>query len=212
MADKRSRIYYTQAQIQTGLHTEGGEWMFRDGTEYKGQYHKYTTGEVFTDSTYVDGKSMKLIPYVNIQESVVVVDTNFEINFTKNFEYDNIKDIDVVKSIIPNPSVNTKQQSDIKRGYMERYFAQKVNDNRLLELSQDDYTKVGTKSGLDGTLWKRFKIKWKITGPLNDDIDDRGRITESGIIETNQRTVQITSQDYPEISNLIKDFREFSEI
>ena len=45
---RRNRIYYTKAQINNGLLTEGEEWMFIDGTEYIGQYHTYTTGEVFS--------------------------------------------------------------------------------------------------------------------------------------------------------------------
>ena len=48
MADKRRRIYYTKAQVREGLVTEGGEWMFTDNVEYIGQYHTYTTGEVFS--------------------------------------------------------------------------------------------------------------------------------------------------------------------
>ena len=46
---KRRRIYYPEGAIQRGLYTNGREWMFEDGTEYTGQYHKYTnTKEVFT--------------------------------------------------------------------------------------------------------------------------------------------------------------------
>ena len=32
--DKRQRAYYTKGQINTGLETDGGEWMLIDGTEY----------------------------------------------------------------------------------------------------------------------------------------------------------------------------------
>ena len=49
----RSRIYYTKAQIQNGLITSGKEWMFIDYTEYIGQYHTYTTNEIFSESTFV---------------------------------------------------------------------------------------------------------------------------------------------------------------
>ena len=46
---KRKRVYYTKAQITDGLLTRGNEWMFIDGTEYIGQYHSYTTGEIFSE-------------------------------------------------------------------------------------------------------------------------------------------------------------------
>ena len=48
---KRRRVYYTKNQIDSGLVTLGKEWMFIDGTEYIGQYHKYITDEVFSNVT-----------------------------------------------------------------------------------------------------------------------------------------------------------------
>jgi len=56
---KRKRHYYTKAQIESGLMTDGKEWMFIDGTEYIGQYHKYTTKETFSEINFVKGKSRK---------------------------------------------------------------------------------------------------------------------------------------------------------
>ena len=93
MADKRKRIYYTKAQITEGLVTNGGEWMFTDNTEYIGQYHTYTTGEVFSEASYVKDKSRILIPYINID--LINEQNEIGIDTTKNFEYDNIKNFDV---------------------------------------------------------------------------------------------------------------------
>jgi len=42
----RLKYIIPDGQIQKGLYTQVGEWMFEDGTEYIGDYHKYTTGEV----------------------------------------------------------------------------------------------------------------------------------------------------------------------
>ena len=126
MADKRRRIYYTKAQITNGLITKGKEWMFKDTTEYIGQYHRYSTDEVFSEPSYVDGKSKILIPYVDV--NIINQQNEIGIDFTKNFEYDAIKKIDIKKSITPNPSQINPTDKDRKRGWMERYFAQKVND------------------------------------------------------------------------------------
>lgn len=195
MADKRRRIYYTKAQITEGLVTEGGEWMFTDNTEYIGQYHTYTTGEVFSEANFVDGKSRILIPYVNVkainQQNEIGIDT------AKNFEYDNIKTLDVKKSITPNPSQIQPTDKDIKRGWMIRYFAKKINDDIILELTKADFDNIGTPDGLDSILWESFTLRWRITGPIDE------------ILQTNQQTVQIKSQDYPMISTLITDLTEF---
>jgi hypothetical protein len=195
MADKRKRIYYTKAQITEGLVTEGGEWMFTDNVEYIGQYHTYTTGEVFSEATFVDGKSRILIPYVDVQS--INQQNEIGIDTAKNFEYDNIKTLNVKKSIIPNPNQIQPTDKDIKRGWMERYFAKKVNDDIILELTKDDFDNVGTENGLDSILWEKFTLRWRITGPIDE------------ILQTNQQTIQIKSQDYPLLSTLITDFTEF---
>ena len=195
MADKRRRIYYTKAQVREGLVTEGGEWMFTDNTEYIGQYHTYTTGEVFSETTFVDGKSRILIPYVDVQN--INQQNEIGIDTAKNFEYDNIKTLNVKKSIIPNPNQIQPTDKDIKRGWMERYFAKKVNDDIILELTKEDFDNVGTENGLDSILWEKFKLRWRITGPIDE------------ILQTNQQTIQIKSQDYPLLVSIITDFTEF---
>ena len=64
---KRKRIYYPEGSIQKGLYTNGGEWMFEDGTEYTGQYHRYlNTKEVFTESYFIKDVSKKLIEFYDL--------------------------------------------------------------------------------------------------------------------------------------------------
>jgi hypothetical protein len=209
MADKRKRIYYTKAQITNGLKTGGGEWMYTDGTEYIGQYHRYTTGEVFTDASYVDGKSRILIPFVNLKEKFE--DNELGIDFAKNFEYDGLKPDYVKKSLIPNSKSEQPKDKDYTNGYMIRYFAHKRNDNQIIELDGEGYGQVGTEDGLDKEIWEKFKIKWKISGPDNDVLDSEGNIKESGIIDTNIRTINYQSEDYPALKDYITDFRQFSK-
>jgi len=209
MADRRQRIYYTKAQIEAGLKTGGGEWMFTDGTEYIGQYHKYSTGEVFTDSNYVDGKSRKLIPYVDV--SKVFDETDSIIDFAKNFEYDAIKNVDVKKSVKSNEPVSDIYNRKVKNSRIKRLFAYKVNDGQILELDEIGYGNFGTKDGLDAILWRKFSIDWKVQGPDYDILDSQGNVKEGGIIDENRRTIEKYSEEYPTLSKRITDFREFSQ-
>lgn len=209
MADRRQRIYYTKAQIEAGLKTGGGEWMFTDGTEYIGQYHKYSTGEVFTDSNYVDGKSRKLIPYVDV--SKVFDETDSIIDFAKNFEYDAIKNVDVKKSVKSNEPISDIYNRPVKNGYIKRLFAYKVNDGQILELDEIGYGNYGTKKGLDAILWRKFSIDWKVQGSDYDILDSQGNVKEGGIIDENRRTIEKYSEEYPTLSKRITDFREFSK-
>ena len=130
---KRNRVYYTKAQTNEGLVTEGGEWMFIDGTEYIGQYDTYTTNEVFSEINFVDGKSRKLIPYIDFNS---VGTQNVDgMDLVKNFEYDAIKSLTVKKSKKPNKDIEPITNKDLKRGYMERYFGYKY-DGDCIELNK----------------------------------------------------------------------------
>ena len=62
----RKKIYYPDSQIQKKLYTQGKEWMeLENWGEYRGYYHKYITGEVFTESEWNPKTSKKLVPYKN---------------------------------------------------------------------------------------------------------------------------------------------------
>jgi hypothetical protein len=206
MADERQRGYYTKGQTTNGLLTEGRQWMLVDGTEYIGQYHTYTTGEVFTQASFVDGTSKILIPYKDLQSI-----SELGIVFERNFEYDEIKQIDILESSTPNPKFIQPTDKDRINGYMVRRFAQKVNDaDVLIEINKDDIKNVGKPDGMDENLYKTFSLRWKVTGPEDDILDSAGNIIESGIEPTNRRTRDLKSEQYPELKNLLKDLTEFS--
>jgi len=206
MADKRKRIYYTKGQITKGLVTNGGQWMTTDNVEYIGQYHTYTTGEVFTDASYINNKSRILIPYVDI-ETV----SELDIDFSKNFEYDTISNVNINRSASPNPVSQLPTNKDILRGYMIRNFAVKVTDGEVIELTTKDIQQIGSENGLDKNLYRTFNLRWKITGPTNDVLDSQGNIIESGIVQTNQRTLNLKAQKYPKIKEYIPNLLQFSQ-
>jgi hypothetical protein len=67
--DFRQKIYYSENQIVKNLHTKGLEFMLlRDFSEYAGFYHRYTTGEVFTEHEWNPLKSERLIRFRNLSE------------------------------------------------------------------------------------------------------------------------------------------------
>ena len=83
---KRFKIRYTKDEITNNLYTTGNEYMTVDNIEYIGLYHIYSTGEIFTLSSWNPSKSKKLIPYKELSESeksysqLKTKDTNFIFN------------------------------------------------------------------------------------------------------------------------------------
>ena len=203
---KRNRVYYTKAQITDGLLTNGNEWMFIDGTEYIGQYHSYTTGEIFSEVNFVDGKSRKLIPYVDVKS--IGVQSSEGMDLAKNFHYNNIKSLDIQKQTMPNRDIEAITDKDLKNGYMERYFGYRYDDS-CIELNKEKFNQIGSDEGLSKVVYKKLKLKWKLTGPIYDIKDNNGKIIESGVFDSNKRTVSLISEKHPSIKLKLLDFLEF---
>ena len=190
----RKRIYYPEGAIQKGLYTNGGEWMFEDGTEYTGQYHKYlNTREVFTESYYIKDVSKKLIRYYNL-----------DVDFQKNtFEYNTLKEVvkDYTPELtIPDPYFLQPSQEDYDNGFVERYFYKRKGSTTINEISKKGF------GNLNSPYYQKLKLKWKITGPLNDTTE------ETGIIDTNRRTILLYQNEFTGLERYLTDLQQSAKI
>ena len=190
----RKRIYYPEGAIQKGLYTNGGEWMFEDGTEYTGQYHKYlNTREVFTESYFIKDVSKKLIRYYNL-----------DVDFQKNtFEYNTLKEIvkDYTPELtIPDPYFLQPSQEDYDNGFVERYFYKRKGSTTINEISKKGF------GNLNSPYYQKLKLKWKITGPLNDTTE------ETGIIDTNRRTILLYQNEFTGLERYLTNLQQGARI
>ena len=190
----RKRIYYPEGAIQKGLYTNGGEWMFEDGTEYTGQYHKYlNTREVFTESYFIKDVSKKLIRYYNL-----------DVDFQKNtFEYNTLTEIvkDYTPELtIPDPYFLQPSQEDYDNGFVERYFYKRKGSTTINEISKKGF------GNLNSPYYQKLKLKWKITGPLNDTTE------ETGIIDTNRRTILLYQNEFTGLERYLTDLQQSAKI
>ena len=80
----------------------------------------------------------------------------------------------------------------------------------MIELSKAEYDLCGKEFGLDKVLWIPFDLRWKISGPDNDELDIAGNIKTPGIINTNNRTIDLKAEKYPNLMYIIKDFKKYS--
>ena len=189
--DTRKKLYYTNGETKNGLYTKGKEWMLVDGTEYVGDYHKYTTtNEVFTKSKYLKNISRKLIPYVNIE--------NYDIK--KTFEYDNLINSKPAQFKYGMYGKMVPVEKDYINGSYTRYFIKRHFQSIITEVNKDTFNESTEE------FYVKVELLWKLTGPLNDT--DK----ETGVYDTNRRLVLLADTDMVGIRNYVTNYTEYARL
>jgi len=175
-------------------YTAGLKYMFKDGNEYKGNYHIYKD-KPYSNSEHNDS-SLELFPFSN------------DYNLIK---YYSLKDIRTY--VKPNYYVPKPTQKDYDKGTIDRYFIIKRNDDtKIIEVDKKQFLTLNKKnSGLDGGIYKGIKLMWKITGPIND-IYKNNILVEYGIEDTNKRTIKLKSKEVRNIDKVFYNYIELSKI
>ena len=187
----RIKSYYSANEIVNNLYTTGQELMTTDNVEYIGLYHKYTTGEVYSQPTWDKNKSVKLIKYKDQPESVI--------------EYNKISDIEInYKSFNTYNVAITKE--NINTGYVDRFIIKRANDNVFYEVNSDTYD-MYTNEDIDPVLYLAVKFKWYITGNINDVI--QGNILIPGVKSNNYKELQTAEKTVPNITSYLKDLLQY---
>jgi hypothetical protein len=104
------------------------------------------------------------------------------------FEIDNIP---TIKAYMPTPN-----EFDYKRGYIERYFLQKVNDSDsfIYEVDLPQYQNF-----LINSFYKSVRLKWKISGDA-----DKAR-------ESNKASVRLVSSDMKSLILYLPNYLQFHQ-
>ena len=187
----RIKSYYSANEIVNNLYTSGQELMTTDNVEYIGLYHKYTTGEVYSQPTWDKNKSVKLIKYKDQPESVI--------------EYNKISDIEIdYKSFNTYNVAITKE--NINTGYVDRFIIKRANDNVFYEVNSDTYD-MYTREDIDPVLYLAVKFKWYITGNINDV--RQGNILIPGVPSNNYKELQTAEKTVPNITSYLKDLLQY---
>tara|TARA_B110000858_G_scaffold197929_2_gene261569 strand:- start:1076 stop:1693 length:618 start_codon:yes stop_codon:yes gene_type:complete len=181
----RIKSYYSANEIVNNLYTTGQELMTTDNVEYVGLYHKYTTGEIYSQPTWDKNKSVKLIKYKDQPESVI--------------EYNKISDIEInYKSFNTYNVAITKE--NINTGYVDRFIIKRANDNVFYEVNSDTYD-MYTREDIDPVLYLAVKFKWYITGNINDV--RQGNILIPGVKSNNYKELQTAEKTVPNITSYL---------
>jgi len=175
----RLKVYYQPDEVQENLYTFGNEWMLADTyQEYKGAYHAYLTGEIYTLGIYSSTQSKLLIPYKQ---------TNSDIFRYTQLRPD-IKILNDIKLISHQPIITSK---DLNIGYINRYFVQKINETWIIEINESLYKQL-VNNGIESKLYQFVSVTWYISGNIQDLVN--GIITNTGVITKNTQQIQNASK------------------
>lgn len=190
----RPKIYYPPSYIITNLRTIGNEYMYLNGVEYTGYYHKYLDGMVMTGAIYDINTSEYLIPYKNLKS---------------NFVYDSLVDINLENYRAPMYKFPKPSPSDYEYGSFKRYFLRRVNDvnSSIIEVDYNQFNSWNSSSTIDKNLYIGLEINWKLTGQIHDYKENE--ILIPGVLSTNNRTIITESANYKGLDKILKNPIEF---
>lgn len=204
--------YYPLSQRHFGFFTKGKEWMTADdNTEYKGPYHWYGSStikqSVFTGASKI-ATSKLLIPYKDLSKKDDAI------------MYDKITTLSLnqwVSPILYTPSLSA---DDKLRGYIMRYFVKKINDvsSPVIEIDLKQYKTCKAREGrhINGFLYDKLSLRWKVTGPQKDvgaknsNTQTSTPTTVSGVEDSNRRTAFAMDQQMPGIADLLRDLTKYT--
>ena len=121
----------------------------------------------------------------------------------KNYP-DNTRNIyfNIIQGDYPVYTKTFPTADDYSRGYINRYFVKKINDNTIYEVSGDSFNTIIT------GLYSKINIIWRIPGTKNDVYQNKIKI-HSGVIEDNQSTIKNAEKSMSGLSGVLTNPLEF---
>lgn len=188
----RKKTYYSASDITNDLYTSGKEFQYTNGNEFKGLYHKYSTGEVYTGATWNKKTSKKLIPYDNLTGI--------------NKVYKKLNPKLKTKYNTPKKYFVTLTKEDIKKRHITRYFLSQLNTKKIIEIDEKQKDEWYSKQ-IDNALYQILQIEWWIAGETETIID--GAIRKFGVRDKNKNAIQKAKQTIPKIDSYLTNPLEF---
>ena len=182
--------YFPKSSINI-LEASLGEFVYKNNNEpYAGVYIETDGGKYYSGSDIVNlGPELKKPQFEasNFGKSTLVRKYHLlqKDKYTKLSKY---------KTIIPSKTRPTEK--DYEKGYMLRYFVQKVNDlKQLFEISQKTFDEFQQK--YDSSLYQKDSLMWTLEGNVR---------------KTNKLMLERYSKNYPYIKNLFSILNEFESM
>jgi hypothetical protein len=102
---------------------------------------------------------------------------------------------------VPKPT-----ESDYQRGFIRRYFIQKLNDT-LSPVYEVDYERFGNYKS--DPYFSSVTLKWRISGPKETKYDNNGNVVDKAASESNRISIQISSDKIPNLKLYLPNLLQF---
>ena len=106
-----------------------------------------------------------------------------------------------IETHIPTPS-----NKDYVRGYIKRYFVQKVNDKGSPIYEVDGSTKNYYNSK---PQFSTTQLKWRVSGPTEQTYDSTGTIIDKAVSESNRIAIQLVAHIIPNLKLYLPNLLQF---
>ena len=102
---------------------------------------------------------------------------------------------------VPKPT-----ESDYQRGFIRRYFIQKLND-RLSPVYEVDYERFGNYKS--DPYFSSVTLKWRISGSKESRYDNNGIVVDKSVSESNRIAIQLVSDKIPNLKLYLPNLLQF---
>ena len=117
-------------------------------------------------------------------------------------QYTNIGGVDMSDDIYPNYYKPLPTSKDYLKGYINRYFVQKINDLTITEVNKNKYNDIYT------NYFNKLVIQWIISGPKNNVYKNK-ILDRKGVQEQNIEILNISENKMTDIKNYLNNPLEF---
>lgn len=200
-------MYISPANIIETGYTQGDQYNLPNGQYYKGFYHKDIAGRYWTGKEHTN-ESIQLIfpfqPSSPLDQNFIAKNNDVSKPYTKIYN-ENI-DTPLLKNDIIKPTID-----DYDNGYFVRYVAQLKSATQpefnIVELNQESFNAVFKNYNITKS-YRLASFGWKLLGPPYDVFENNIRI-ESGVIDSNLRSLQDVGKTIININLFLKDPLQF---
>ena len=117
-------------------------------------------------------------------------------------QYTNIGGIDMSNDVYPNYYKPVPTSKDYSKGYINRYFVQKINDLKITETNKNNYNDIYN------NYFSKLVIQWIISGPKNNVYKNK-ILDRKGVQEQNIQTLVENEKSMKGIKNYLNNPLEF---